>query len=59
MDAGTTQELRERIAGYRRLRTATRDKRALAAIDNIIAEAEEHLKHLEAAPPKPSDVKGH
>ena len=53
MDTRTAQELRQRIAEYRRLRTVTMDKQAREALDSIIAETEERLRQLEAAPPKP------
>ena len=45
-DTRTTQELHQRIAEYRQLRSLTLDERALEAIDCIIAEAEESLRRL-------------
>jgi hypothetical protein len=44
----TWQELRDRIADYRRLRTMTMDKQALERIDRIITETEERPRELEA-----------
>jgi hypothetical protein len=52
MDAKTRQELRQRIADYRRLRTMTMDKPALERIDRIITETEERLRELEATRPR-------
>jgi hypothetical protein len=52
MDTRTAQDLRERIADYRRLRTMTWDKQALERIDRIIAETEERLRELEATRPR-------
>jgi hypothetical protein len=46
MAAKTEQELRDRIAEYRSLRTRTTDKPALEAIDSIIREAERQLETL-------------
>ena len=45
-DTRTAQELHQRIAEYRHLRSVTLDKRALEAIDAILAEAEESLRRL-------------
>jgi len=50
MDTGTLQQLRKRIAEYRRLRTMTWDKQALEAISRIIAEAEDQLRKLSFTP---------
>jgi hypothetical protein len=52
MSTKSAQELRQRIAEYNRLRTLTMDKQAREALDSIIAETEERLRQLEAAPPK-------
>jgi hypothetical protein len=52
MTTRTAQELRERIAEYRRLRTVTWDKQALERIDRFIAETEERLRELEATHPR-------
>jgi len=46
-DIQTVDALRQRVRDYRRLRTMTMDKLALAAIDRVIAEAEAHLRRLE------------
>src|SRR5579864_684876 len=43
----STNELRQRIADYKRLQTMTWDKRALQAIAGIIAEVEKRLRQLE------------
>ena len=51
MDTRALQELRERIADYRRLRTMTMDKQALGAIDHIVAETEARLRQLETSRP--------
>ena len=47
MDDNQQRELRERVAHYRCLRRMTLDKRALGALDHLIAEAEVQLQHLE------------
>ena len=51
MDTRALQELRERIADYRRLRTMTMDKQVLAAIDRIVAETEARLRQLKTLRP--------
>ena len=43
-DARTIEELRRRIADYRRLRGLTPDKQFIKAIDRIIAETEAELR---------------
>jgi hypothetical protein len=43
------QELHEQIAHYRGLRRMTVDKRALEALTQLLAEAEDHLRQLELA----------
>jgi hypothetical protein len=48
----TWQELRDRIADYRRLRTMTMDKQALERFDRIITETEERLRELKAMRPR-------
>ncbi len=45
MSTSTVDELRQRLADYKRLRTMTWDAQALGAIDAIIAETEERLRH--------------
>ena len=47
MNSATADELRQRLADYRRLRTMTWDAQALGAIDAILAETEERLRALE------------
>ena len=47
-DTKTAQVLRQRIADYCHLRTVTRDKKMLEAIDQIVAKAEEQLNRLDA-----------
>lgn len=48
MSTSNLEELRQRLADYRRLRTMTWDAQALGAIDGIIAETEERLRQLKA-----------
>ena len=43
-DTKTVHELRQRIAGYGRLRCMMTDRRALEALDSLIEEVEERIR---------------
>jgi hypothetical protein len=58
MNSTTADELRQRIAGYERLRMMTRDAQALEAIDRIITENEARLLEIETVRPKPQGPGG-
>jgi len=51
MAAATERELRELIAHYKSLRRMAVDRRVLESIENLIAEAEEHIHQLEMSGP--------